>query len=522
VTAGRLVAGRYRLEEKIGRGGMGTVWRARDDMLGRIVAVKEIRFPAGIAERERADLCERSVREARAAAVLSHPSIITVHDVLYEEGRPWIVMDLVEGRSLEDVRTADGPLPAQVVARIGLELLDALSLAHRHGVLHRDVKPGNVLVDSDFHAILTDFGIATVAADRPASGSTGLVGSPGYMPPERLMEADIGPSSDLWSLGATLYTAVEGEPPFSREGSLAVLGAVLTQHPAPPRRAGPLAPALLAMLAKDPATRPDPAMLREVFQAVAAGTAVANCRMPAFRTAAPPPAPRYGTPAPRGQGPGAAPSSRRWAAPAVVAVSAVLVAVLSGVLIYRGTATWRDAQGPLGPHVAGTADPYGPGRTAGPVAGKAPDACSLLTPAQAGQVTGAQKGRPSGSTGCSWGDLTITVRSFGDGRDTAQAEKSFDLFHRQAANKPGLASDPASTTRTSRPEAVAGLGDEAFVQDKRTEGVFYAAWTHVIVRSGSVILDVEMNSIDESEDVSRIRGHAMAAARLAVDSVAGR
>jgi serine/threonine protein kinase len=268
-----LLAGRYRLKSLLGSGGMGRVWRAHDEFLGRTVAVKEVLLPTEtVAADEHAQLCERTIREARAAAALTHPSIITVHDVLNEGNRPWIVMDLIHGRSLEEIRTSDGPMPPQRVAQIGLQLLDALAVAHCHGILHRDVKPHNVLLGNDARAVLTDFGIATRTGDHRLTSADGMLGSPGYMAPERLQEDDAGPSSDLWSLAATLYTAVEGEPPFHGNDVLALLGNVLTQPPVPPRRAGPLGEVLLATLEKHPAARPHPSDLHRVFHAVATGS----------------------------------------------------------------------------------------------------------------------------------------------------------------------------------------------------------------------------------------------------------
>src|SRR5215210_619888 len=181
----RLIGERYRLEEAIGRGGMGTVWRGHDELLGRPVAIKEVRFPPELGEQEQADLRQRTLREARATASLSHPHVVTTYDVVEEDGLPYIVMELLEARSLSDILRDDGPLPPHRVAQIGLEMLGALELSHRKGVVHRDVKPGNVLLTKDGRAILTDFGIATMAGD-PALTSTGVVlGSPAYMSPER-------------------------------------------------------------------------------------------------------------------------------------------------------------------------------------------------------------------------------------------------------------------------------------------------------------------------------------------------
>ncbi|MGH3380244.1 MAG: serine/threonine-protein kinase, partial [Actinoallomurus sp.] len=261
----RVLAGRYRLAEPLGRGGMGTVWRAYDHVLGRTVAVKELSLPRGIAADHRAALCERAIREARVSSRLRHGSIIRVHDVIAEDDRPWIVMELLTGRALDEA----GPLPPGRVAEVGLAVLAALGAAHAQGVLHRDVKPGNIFLCDDGRVVLADFGIATLVGDTSLTASGGLVGSPGYIAPERLRTDHAGPPSDLWSLGAALYTAVEGRPPFDRR----TVAAVLTEEPRPPERAGPLGPVLSAMLAKDPARRPPADVTATWLRRVAGGEA---------------------------------------------------------------------------------------------------------------------------------------------------------------------------------------------------------------------------------------------------------
>lgn len=237
-----LLAGRYRLVALLGAGGMGTVWRAHDELLGRDVAVKRIDVDEDAPPDERAMLYARAAREARAAALLDHPGIITVHDVVEPDGLPWIIMELVEGRSLDQAVRDDGPFPPRRVAEIGARLLDALTAAHRRGLLHRDVKPANVLLADDGRVILTDFGIAAIEGDPALTRAGALVGSPGFIAPERLRDQPAGPASDLWSLGATLYAAVEGRAPFDRATPMAALGAVLTEETPSPRRAGALAP----------------------------------------------------------------------------------------------------------------------------------------------------------------------------------------------------------------------------------------------------------------------------------------
>jgi serine/threonine protein kinase len=254
----RIVAGRYRLSRVVGRGGMGVLWAARDEMLGREVAVKELRPVIG-ADGEVAR--ERALREARAAARVTHPSAVTVYDVVEEDGRPWIVMELLPSRTLADALAVDGPLALPAVARIGLDLLDALTAAHEAGVVHRDVKPGNVLL-ADGRAVLVDFGIAMVDGDASLTSTGLLLGSPAFMAPERARGEKPTPASDLWSLGATLFTAVEGDAPFRRDGQLPTLAAVVTQAAPPAEHAGPLRPLLAGLLARDPADRPTAAEAR--------------------------------------------------------------------------------------------------------------------------------------------------------------------------------------------------------------------------------------------------------------------
>ncbi|WP_163506614.1 serine/threonine-protein kinase [Fodinicola acaciae] len=248
--AARLVAGRYLIREPVGQGGMGRVWRAYDQLLGRQVALKELIRPA-------ADLTERLLREARFGARLRHPGIVHVHDVVTDGDSQWIVMELIDGHSLEDLVLANGPLPPDRVAEIGLELLDALTVAHQHGVIHRDVKPANVLIDATGAVHLTDFGIAFELSQSPLTATGAVIGSPQYMAPERVRGETPTAASDLFSVGATLYAAVEGRPPFGRPGQVPTLAAVLSDPPDPVDRAGPLAPILAGLLEKEPTRRTD-------------------------------------------------------------------------------------------------------------------------------------------------------------------------------------------------------------------------------------------------------------------------
>ncbi|MEU9355766.1 serine/threonine-protein kinase [Streptomyces griseoloalbus] len=267
---GRLIAGRYRLLDRLGHGGMGTVWRAKDETVDREVAVKEPRVPDHLPERERANAFERMRREARAAARLDHPAVVNVHDVAVVDGQPWIVMELVQGRSLGAVLQEEGTLSAREAARVGLEVLGALEAAHAAGILHRDVKPDNVLLGRHERVVLTDFGIARIEGETNLTDTGGFVGSPEYIAPERVLGQRPGPASDLWSLGVVLYAATEGVSPFRRSNTPATLQSVLNAVPAPPASArGPLAEVITGLLQKDPARRPNAAQVRAVLEAAA-------------------------------------------------------------------------------------------------------------------------------------------------------------------------------------------------------------------------------------------------------------
>ncbi|WP_217555278.1 serine/threonine-protein kinase [Streptomyces sp. GbtcB6] len=287
---GRLLAGRYRVVARLGRGGMGVVWRAVDEVLGREVAVKELRAYTDSAGPELADLRLRMQREARAAARVRHRGVVVVHDIAEVDGRPLIVMELVDGPSLDDLLRERGTLGAQEAARVGAEVMDALAAAHRAGVLHRDVKPGNILLDRSGRVVLTDFGIATMAdpGDGSATHLTGsgeLVGSLDYLAPERAKGVAPGPASDVWALGAALYAAVEGASPFHRTSTFSTLTAIVDEPLPEPRRAGPLAPVLRRLMDKRPDARPDAeeacGLLRTVAREPVGDTPTTALREPA-------------------------------------------------------------------------------------------------------------------------------------------------------------------------------------------------------------------------------------------------
>ncbi len=279
-----LVAGRYRLSEPVGTGGMGRVWMARDEMLDRDVAVKEFVPPEWMTDDEKDRLRDRTLREARSAARLNHPHVVRIYDVVHADGLPWIVMEYVPSRSLHQVIADDGPFSPVETARIGLDVLDALTAAHSAGVLHRDVKPHNVLIGGDGRVVLTDFGLATFVDDGSVTGPGLVVGSPQYVSPERARDGASTVESDLWSLGATLYAAVEGRSPYARDSAMATLMALGTEPPDPPVLAGPLTPVLTGLLRHDPADRLTAAEVHDGLTAVVTPT-----RSPAARPVIPAP-----------------------------------------------------------------------------------------------------------------------------------------------------------------------------------------------------------------------------------------
>ncbi|WP_440104512.1 WD40 repeat domain-containing serine/threonine protein kinase [Streptosporangium sp. H16] len=314
--AGRLVAGRYRLINVLGRGGMGTVWRARDESLHRQVAVKELILPDHLDVSARETLYKRMQREARAAAQLKHSAIITVHDHVVEaDGRPWIVTEIVDGPSLDEVLRTRGRLPPQRVAAIGRQILAALTVAHAAGITHRDIKPANVLLEGE-RVVLTDFGIAAVEGDVTLTGAGVTLGTPAFISPEQINGHPATAASDLWSLGATLYAAVEGRRPFSGTTHGSIYVSIATRPPAPPVHAGPLAPVLEGLLRKDPALR------LTGSQAAAALAGIA---------AAPPPT------SPAATEPARVPARtpRRGLRPAIAVAAAILVTAATAAYLFR-------------------------------------------------------------------------------------------------------------------------------------------------------------------------------------------
>ncbi|MEU6369710.1 serine/threonine-protein kinase [Streptomyces sp. NPDC046931] len=384
----RVIAGRYRLLSPLGEGGMGTVWRAHDEVLHREVAVKEVRAPAGLPSAEVERMYTRLEREAWAAARVANRNVVTVYDVAHQDGRPWIVMELIRGIALSDLLDAEGPLSPQRAAHIGAEVLAALRAAHAAGVLHRDVKPGNVLLANDDRVVLTDFGIATVEGSSALTMTGEVIGSPEFLAPERALGRTPGPESDLWSLGVLLYAAVEGNSPFRQNTPLSTLRAVVDEQLPPPRRAGPLAPVIEGLLRKDPAERIPAERAEQDLRVIGAGgTPRAGAPAPSYTPTvsafpAGSPTPPLPTPAPGGvtrpaypaeSGP---PPRRRGAAVVLVAGLAALALALAGLtyaLVHRNdnsSAGSHTSSGASRGDTVGDGASSGPGRSTG--AGTAP------------------------------------------------------------------------------------------------------------------------------------------------------
>ncbi|GHE04935.1 serine/threonine-protein kinase [Streptomyces alanosinicus] len=361
---GRLIANRYRLVERVGRGGMGTVWRAEDELLGRHVAVKKLHVPLHLHDDEVQRLHERTRREARSAARITHPHVIVVHDVVDDEGLPCIVMEYIPSLTLSDVLKRQGTLPPAEAARIGRAMAAALRAAHQVGVVHRDIKPANVLLGDDGRIVLTDFGIA-VEPGTPSLTKTGeLVGSIHYLAPERLRTgiAEPGPASDLWALGATLFQAVQGSTPFQRDTPIETAYAIATEECPPASNAGHLTPVIERLLLKEPGRRMDAEEAERLLGSAAAQhTAAPSDTATRRETRVDSPTPPAPAPAPA-----SAPGGRRGRRRALLIVPAVLVAATAA-----GGALW------LGRGDAASGGASGAGTSSGPAS---PSASSSSVP----------------------------------------------------------------------------------------------------------------------------------------------
>ncbi|GAA2866571.1 hypothetical protein GCM10010517_26090 [Streptosporangium fragile] len=504
----RVLAGRYRLLNPLGEGGSGTVWLAADEMLGRDVAIKEVRLPADLDPARRQEICAAALREANLAARLKHPSIVTVHDVVIEQDRPWLVMELLSGTSLDKTVRDRSPLPVHQAARVGVGILSALAAAHAAGVIHRDVKPGNVFLTRTGKAVLTDFGIAVVDGEA-TSGRTGhLVGSPNYIAPERLRGERGGPASDLWSLGATLYFAVEGVPPHPAATPVAAISRVLTEPPRPPERAGPLGPLLTLMLDPVPEARPSFDVVAHALGELAVGRPAGSVTsVLAAPAPAGPIAPERSRPAPAA---GREPRGKRtllWIAAELAGVAAVIGATLGVVHLLSGNTAEEKP----------VAFSENPGTFTTPV-----DLCGLIPASKVRQVLPALKGegKPTNDGGCQWvaKGMGMDVRPSGDKQWGKSPRQAHELF----VNKRNMTIPSgqslwswadiqagARSARSTGPLAVKPAGDEAFgydVYENRKTGRLEQSY--VVMRVDNLVLDIGYTVVDGSKEGPAIQAGA--------------
>ncbi|WP_162641835.1 serine/threonine-protein kinase [Streptosporangium sp. 'caverna'] len=485
---GAKLASRYLLLRPLGSGGMGTVWLARDEILDREVAIKEMRIPKDIGEQERAELLARVMREAEVMARLRHPAIVAVHDVLMEDGRPWIVMERLHGRNLDDELAAHGPQSSVRVARTGVRLLEALTAAHAHDVQHRDVKPGNVFLTNDDRVVLTDFGIARSPDQSTLTGESQVIGTPGFIAPERLSGERGGPASDLWSLGVTLSTALEGVPPYGGSPADAIR-ATLTQDPPPPRVAGPLASLLRWLMARAPEARPDAETTLRLLRQIADGES-----------------PHITAPQTVRRRP------RRWTR-AVLAAAAATVATVTVVV-------WTMEK------------PAPAAKPVSPVFHQAVDLCGVLPAGQVTKLLGAPAdGRDADEGGCQWtisgAGLDLSPITDSDTPDpwSLTVESAHTLYlalerQQKSSLREGswiwyeIGVDNKQATVRSAPRVVADVGDEAFSWNSaNVRG--QARMSAITFRLGNLVATLTYADLD-SDSADALRQGAVEMARSAV------
>ncbi|MEO3805926.1 serine/threonine-protein kinase [Nonomuraea sp. B1E8] len=529
------IAGRYRVLQTLGQGGMGTVWLAHDELLDRHVAVKALLLPESLTAAEREEALQRATREAMAAAQLRHPNIITVHDVLTHNGLPTIVMEMLKGRDLKDAVAAEGPWTPERVAALGLRVLDALSAAHAHGIQHRDVKPANVFLTDDGRVVLTDFGIARLEDQATITESGLLVGSPGYIAPERLRGERGGPASDLWSLGATLYSAIEGQAPYTGTSPMAVLRDALTRPPRPPERAGRLGPVLMHLLAREPHQRPDARLTAHLLRQVAEGG----------QGAAPPSgpmtAPLSGFPSGPPSGPLTVPRKSGRRGPVLIGaglVAAVAAVAATVALLPRSApATPRPTEQPTattGTLAATSAPVQTPAATPSATAtaarfGGPVDVCALLTPTQVRSLV--PKASPKGTSegeGCAWtahgngvavapAEPVVLESAWGRSVDEA-SEKFVNMLNgAESGSKikwkwPDIGMKNAVIQESKAYTEVNGIGDEAFSYEL-ISNKGQVERHDVIFRMSNVVMQIRYVDVKKIGDNEAMRKGARDAAR---------
>ncbi|GAB3662213.1 hypothetical protein GCM10027589_24950 [Actinocorallia lasiicapitis] len=395
----RLIARRYRLETQVGRGGMGTVWQAFDEVLGRDVAVKEVILPFGLSDEERDLQHRRTFREARTAARLAHPGVVTVYDVVEEDDRPWIVMELIKASSLDKVIKGEGVLTPRRAARLGGQMLSALHAAHVAGVLHRDIKPSNVMLAPGDRAVLTDFGIAHATGDATLTATGLVMGSPAYIAPERARGRVAGPASDLWALGVTLYAMCEGRSPFERPEPMASLLAIISEDVPESPNAGPLNEVILGLLRKDPAERMTVHEAGMLLDEIAHGKGGAPTRpverpQPVVIAQPAPLAP--GDPTAREGSPRLGPATIGATARKSGRTGAIVAAIVLATGMIVGGIAWNQAQGddkpdkpavPVPAKTQKTSQPASPSPTASPSRSTTPSASASTTPSASSSAT---------------------------------------------------------------------------------------------------------------------------------------